>query len=286
MLKVRSSYSRATTTIIRGNEGILSGIITASLSRRGLCNNIIPRVTSHHRTRSVDNIIARTLLRTGYALTSVRTVTIACTPKLVNTLLINIGFTGKLSTTSNGPLIPIRRLHSRVTTGCLASSLRPPFLYLIIDNNRSRVITMGDCASCGVVNGAHSSTTNRTLSGTNHAVNLRCPNNVDVSGVDPHNGTGTFSFPRPGVTSTPCSFSFDKLGASIVGAIRGSTRGKGPVGATSLTTSFRGTIISYLVDGFRGTTISFNCGGVILTNNISTGSLLETRDRGVYTHRN
>lgn len=276
VLTVRSSYSRATTTIIRSNEGVVSSIITSRIRRRGLCNNIIPRVTSHHRTRTVIPIMERTLRSTSYELSSVSTVNIACTPKLVKTLLIKIGFTGKLSLTAKVPLIPIRRLHSRVTSGCVSGGrLGPPFLYLIISNNRDRVIVIRSCAGVGVVNGAHSSTTNRTFSGTTEAVKVPCPNKVRVSGITRGNSPFTFGLPHPAIRSTPCSFDFSKLGATMVGLVRGSTRGNIRLGGTSIYTSFHCTIISYLIAGFVGTTRSLKRGGLMVTNNISTGSLLE-----------
>lgn len=96
MLNVRSAYSRATTTIIR-KHALVSGIITSSVSRRTHCNNIVPRVTSHTRTRTFIPYISGTLTSTGVALSSISTVTMSTKPNLTNYLTINISNTGSLT---------------------------------------------------------------------------------------------------------------------------------------------------------------------------------------------
>lgn len=97
MLTVRDSYSRATTTMMQGKQRIHSGVVSSRVSLRGLCNNIIPRVTSEGRVRGVGRIVRRTLDRTKAALSRVSTVNMACKPKLMKTLLINITRTGTVT---------------------------------------------------------------------------------------------------------------------------------------------------------------------------------------------
>ncbi len=284
---MRDSYSRATTSVIRSNGEMLSGVITSRVRRRGLCNNIIPRVTSHERARGVYKIIGRTLRITDYAVGSISTVTMACTPKLVKTLLMNIDCTGNLTCKRSGPLIPIRRVTNRVTTGCVdRPRLGPPCLYLMIDNNRSRVIRILSCAACHIINEAHSSTMKRYFSGITEALNFPCPNKGCVSRVSGRNSEGTCGFPRPGLSNGRCSFDFSNVGATIVGLIRGTSRGKRRVGGTSITTSFRGAISSVLTRGLVTITRRLNCERVTLTNNISTGSNIEDGLGGRYSGEN
>ncbi len=274
-MTVRDSYSRASITIIR-SHGILSGVISARVRRRGVCNNMIPRVTSHHRARTVSTMYSRTLGRTNVTCYSVRTITIAFTPNLVNTLLINMGFTGKLSVSLNIPLVPIRRLESRVTTGCLTRpNLGPPFLYLLISNNGAIVTGMDSCARFRVVNRAHSSTTNRYFSGITHRVKLSCPNNIGLSGVTAIPSLGGCPLPAPGMSNKRFSFDFSNLGATMVGLIRGTGRGNRRVSIPILYTAMERHIYSLLVGGALGTTGRANLATVTITNKISTGDRLQ-----------
>lgn len=218
VLKVRSSYSSASTTIV-GSNCLLSGIITDRTIRR-TCNKMIPRLTSHTRRRGVIPMIRRTLGHTKMAGRRLDTITFAHKPKLVKSLLIKMSFTGKFTHSLNVPVVSIGRLANRILTRFVGtrnrSGIRPrfPFLYLLISNKGSRVVLIGTCGSVRVLKRAVSSTTNRTVSGYSGMVKLKCPNNPVVSGLTQRNGPGTFSFDGPRVPKLSCDF--DKLGASFL----------------------------------------------------------------------
>lgn len=283
VLTVRDSYSRATTSIIGGKEAVLSGIVSSRVTLRALCNKMIPRVTSHGRVRGVGRMVRRTLTSTSMALSSLSTVNIACNPKLMNTLLINITRTGTVTCTGGLPLMKIRRVRNRISTGCVRRpSLRPPFLYLVISKKRARLIVIGSCKRFRVLKHAHSSTTNRTFSGITETVKLKCPKKPGMSGLSGRKGPGTVRFPGTGVKSYPCSFDFDNMGSTILGCVGRTRVAKRRVGETSLTTSFRGTMISILIRRAVLTTGSCKVAGVTVTNKITSGKALETTVRRTY----
>lgn len=169
VLNVRDDYSSASTTIL-GGKMLLDGIATSRRIRH-TCNNIIPRLTSQTRRRGIIPIMSRTVTHTNVEGRSLSTITFAHKPNLVNSLLINIDFTGNFTHSLGVPVVSIGRLRNRIVTRFVGrdSSSRDtppfPFVYLLIDNKGSRVIGIGTCGSVRILNRAVSSTTNRTVSG-------------------------------------------------------------------------------------------------------------------------
>lgn len=218
VLKVRSSYSSASTTIV-GSNCLLSGIMSDRTMRR-TCNKMMPRLTSQTRRRGVMPMMRRTLGHTKIAGRRLDTVTFAHNPKLVNSLLINISFTGKFTHSLGVPLVSIGRLGKRILTRFVGTRNRRgerpgfPFLYLLMSKKGSRVVLIGTCGSVRVLKRAVSSTTNRTVSGYSGMVKLNCPNKPVVSGLTHRKGPGMFAFDGPRVPKLSCDF--DKLGASFL----------------------------------------------------------------------
>lgn len=174
-------------------------------------------------------------------------------------------------------------MRKRVSTGCVRRpSLRPPFIYLITSNKRARLMYIGRCKGCRVLKEAESSTTNRTCSGITHTVKLNCPNNPGVSHVTGRKGPSTVRFPGTGMGSTRCSFDFDKLGSTMLGCVGNYGVGNRAFSPTSLTTSFRGTMMRILINGSVHTMRGLNVGGFTVTKKITSGSTLHGTVRRTY----
>lgn len=281
VLKVRSSYSSASSSMVHSNI-VLSGMVTDRTIRR-TCNNIIPRLTSHTRRRGVVPIITRTVGHTNVSGSRLDTITFAHKPNLVKSLLIKASFTGNLTTSLSVPVVRVGRLRTRILTRFVGraprSSRTPsfPFLYLLMSNKGSRVVGIGTCGSVRIVKRAVSSTTNRTFSGYTGIVKLKCPKKPIIGHLTGRKGPGTFAFDGPRVLN--CSCDFDKLGASFLCALHSGLRRRPSFvrgGGRSLYTSLRTAIVSVLVGGLHQTTGSLNVGRITMTNNMSTGSNLQS----------
>lgn len=153
---------------------------------------------------------------------------------------------------------------------------------LIISNKRAVLIIIHSCGAFRLLKRAESSTTNRTFSGVTQIVKCPCPNNPCVSRLTGTKGPGTVRFPLTLEGRRDFSFSFDKLGSTIVGCVRTGRVGGIPISCRSMTTSFRGTIMGTLLRGAVTTLSGAGLGAMTLTNNITTGDKLHRTVRGGY----
>lgn len=71
--------------------------MTARVLDRRHFNKIIPRITDHRRVRRVAGYVSGTLGRATISCSSLDTITIACNPNLINSLLMNIATTGVIT---------------------------------------------------------------------------------------------------------------------------------------------------------------------------------------------
>jgi len=149
ILAIETSCDETSASVVENGRNILSNVISSQIPIHAVYNGVVPELASRAHIKNINIVIEESLNKAGIDFKNFdkKIDAVACTygPGLAGSLLVGIMAAKTLAYIYDKPLIPVNHIEGHMySAGIENSSLKPPFLSVIISGGHTELIMVKD----------------------------------------------------------------------------------------------------------------------------------------------
>ncbi len=138
-LGIETSCDETSIAVLRGDETLLSNIISSSLFKHQPFGGVVPEIASRYCLEQIDFVLQSALTQAKIKLSQIDLIAVTEGPGLIGSLLVGISFAKALSYQMKKPLVGVNHLDAHLVANFIGVKEPSKYLGLLVSGGHSMI---------------------------------------------------------------------------------------------------------------------------------------------------
>ncbi len=271
ILGIDTSCDDTSVAVVRNGTEVLSNIVSSQNVIHEKYGGIVPELACRKHLEIINFVTEKALKDAKVKFRDLDSIAVTRGPGLVGALLIGMMTAKSLAYVYNLPLIGINHLEAHIYANFLEfSSLRPPFVSLVISGGHTDLIYFHDFEQYKILGRTRDDAVGEAFDKVAKFLNLGYPGGPVIDRLSPQGDAGKIRFPRPFLGKS-FDFSFSGLKTAVVNYVSSQ---KGNYSVADIAACFQQSVIEVLAKKAINAAKEMKVGKIVLGGGVSANSAL------------
>jgi N6-L-threonylcarbamoyladenine synthase len=140
ILATETSCDETAAAVVKNGREVLSNVIASQVKTHRQYGGVVPEVAAREHLEAINLVIDEALEKAGVKPHQITAFSSTMGPGLVGALLVGLNAVKTLSIVYDKPFIGVNHLNAHVSANYLDSTLKPPFICLLVSGGHSQLI--------------------------------------------------------------------------------------------------------------------------------------------------
>ncbi|MDD6808393.1 MAG: tRNA (adenosine(37)-N6)-threonylcarbamoyltransferase complex transferase subunit TsaD [Oscillospiraceae bacterium] len=278
ILAIESSCDETATAIVEDGRKVLSSVIASQVDEHKLYGGVVPEIASRRHTEAISKITEQALEDAGLSMNDIDAIAVTAAPGLIGALLVGVNFAKGLSLKYNKPLVPVHHLRSHIAANYIAnSSLKPPFLALVVSGGHTHIIEVKSYTDYCVVGRTRDDAAGEAMDKSARTLGLPYPGGLNLDREAKDGNPEAYKMPHPRVEGAPYDFSFSGLKTFVINTVHNAEQKGEEISVKDMGASVISAVCDCLVDNTERAALDLGYDKIVLAGGVSANSVLRNR---------
>lgn len=144
ILATETSCDETAAAVVKNGREVLSNVIASQVKTHRQYGGVVPEVAAREHLEAINLVIDEALEKAGVKPHQITAFSSTTGPGLVGALLVGLNAVKTLSIVYDKPFIGVNHLNAHVSANYLDSTLKPPFICLLVSGGHSQLIRVNN----------------------------------------------------------------------------------------------------------------------------------------------
>ncbi len=276
ILGIESSCDETAAAVVEDGRHVKSNVVASSLEEHKIYGGVVPEIASRCHTEAISAVVEEALEKAECTIDDIDAIAVTYAPGLIGALLVGVNFAKGLSFACNKALVPVHHLRSHIASNYLTSSLKPPFLCLVVSGGHSHIVAVRGYTDYEIIGKTRDDAAGEALDKAGRAMKLEYPGGISIDKISSQGNADAFEFPRPKVSGSLYDFSFSGLKTAVINIIHKYEQNNKEINIPDLAASFQKSVVTCLTKNFEAAALDFNFTKLVIAGGVAANSLLRS----------
>jgi len=282
ILGIETSCDETSASIINASNkkiGVLSNIISSSLSLHSKTGGIIPEVAAREQVKFIIPVIEKAFSEAHLSEKNIDAIAVTYGPGLIGSLLVGVETAKTLAFVWKKPIVPVNHLFGHIYANFIErSNIEFPAIALIVSGGHTDLVLLKNHKKIKWLGGTRDDAAGEAYDKIGRLLNLPYPAGPIMEKLAKKGDPKAFIFPRPMIGSNDFDFSFSGLKAAVARQVSSSKYKVLSMGLKSdLAASAQEAIIDVLVKKTLNAAKKFKVRSILLGGGVAANEKLRER---------
>lgn len=285
ILGLESSCDETACAIVKDGREVLSNVVSSQIKIHEKFGGVVPEIAAREHLNSINFVIKEAFNQAKIKPNQIDAFSSTAGPGLVGCLLVGLNGAKTLSLIYDKPYIPVNHLNAHVCANFINSSLRPPFICLLVSGGHSQVIHVKDYDKQEILAQTIDDAVGEVYDKVARLCSIPYPGGILLDKMAQNGNYKAFDFPEAKVKED--EFSFSGLKTAVLREVKKYTPENLP--KEDIAASFQYRIIDTLIKKTIYFAKKLNCKTIVTAGGVAANSQLrkrleELKNEGFITH--
>ena len=283
-LGIETSCDETAASIIKGSREILSNIISTQIPLHQKFGGVVPEIASRKHILNIMPVIDEALRAANIKLSEINQIAVTYGPGLVGALLVGVSTAKTLAFALDIPIIAVNHLEGHIFANFLShTSLKPPFLSLIVSGGHTALIKMNDYNNFEMLGQTRDDAAGEAFDKIARVMGLPYPGGPEIDKLAKLGNADAIEFPIANIDNY--DFSFSGLKSAVLNYLNSAKMKDEEINNADVAASFQKAVINALVNKTIHAAEEYGFNKVVLAGGVAANSGLEGTLRESCNHR-
>ena len=273
-LGIETSCDETAASVIKGSREILSNIISTQIPLHQKFGGVVPEIASRKHILNIMPVIDEALRTANTKLSEINQIAVTYGPGLVGALLVGVSTAKTLAFALDVPIIAVNHLEGHIFANFLShTSLKPPFLSLIVSGGHTALIKMNDYNNFEMLGQTRDDAAGEAFDKIARVMGLPYPGGPEIDKLAKLGNADAIEFPIANIDNY--DFSFSGLKSAVLNYLNSAKMKGKEINNADVAASFQKAVINALVNKTIHAAEEYGFNKVVLAGGVAANSGLE-----------
>ena len=246
ILAIESSCDETACAIIKGENELLSSVVSSQISVHEKFGGVIPEVASRIHVEKISLIIKQALEDASLTIDDIDAIGVTYGPGLIGSLHVGVQAAKAIAFMYNKPLIPVHHIKGHIFACKFIKDMKFPLIALVVSGGHTELVYMENEYSFKVIGTTHDDAIGEAYDKVARVLGLPYPGGPQIDKLAKL-GKKHYELKQP-KTENPLDFSYSGLKSSVLQLINRLERNKEEVVKEDIAYAFQETALNMLIE--------------------------------------
>jgi N6-L-threonylcarbamoyladenine synthase len=216
VLGIESSCDEMAAAVVRRGTGVLASVVRGQTDVHRPYGGVVPELASRDHVRTVSQVVATALCRSGVPEREISGVAVTVGPGLLGSLLVGLSFGKALAYRLGIPVVGVHHLAGHLAAAELcAEELRPPYIGLVVSGGHTALYRIEEGATPALLGETRDDAVGEAFDKVAKLLGLPYPGGPALSRMAERGNPRAVDFPRPMQEEPGFDFSYSGLKTAV-----------------------------------------------------------------------